>query len=86
MLQVKYQQNQDAMRLVAIGSPLIGQYDDMSKPSFATSMMSEMWVLAHRCLLTTCRSRLLFVTRISLQVGLLVKRNLKLKLCIICIY
>jgi ATP-binding cassette subfamily G (WHITE) protein 2 len=67
--QVKYQQNKDAMRLVAIGSPLIGQQcDDMSKPSFATSMMSEMWVLAHRCLLTTCRSKLLFVTRISLQI------------------
>lgn len=68
VLQVKYQQTK-SVEFMALGSPLHGpQADDTSKPAFATSIVSEMWVLGHRCILTTCRSKAMFMTRISLQV------------------
>ncbi|KAG0601724.1 hypothetical protein M758_11G135300 [Ceratodon purpureus] len=68
--QMKYQQRKEAAaELVTLGSPFnIADQADDYKPAFATSVFSEIWVLAHRCILTTFRSKVLFVTRISLQI------------------
>lgn len=69
MIQMKYEQTKE-VELVTLGSPfnIANQSSDTYKPAFATSIFSETWVLAHRCTLTTFRSKIMFITRISLQV------------------
>ena len=70
MIQMKYQQTKEAVELVTVESPfnIANQAEDSYTPAYATSVLSETWVLAHRCILTTLRSKVLFLTRISLQV------------------
>ncbi|XP_024401889.1 ABC transporter G family member 10 [Physcomitrium patens] len=67
--QVKYQQTKEAVEFGPLGSPYNApQTMDTFKPAFATSIFSEMWVLGYRCVLTTFRSKLLFLTRICLSI------------------
>lgn len=67
--QVKYQQSKEALMPLPLGSPTnVPQAIDTSTPAFATSILSEMWVLGVRFFLTTFRSRLLFWTRVSLSI------------------
>lgn len=67
---MKYQQTKEAVEFGPLGSPYNApQTMDTFKPAFATSIFSEMWVLGYRCVLTTFRSKLLFLTRICLSVG-----------------